>query len=366
MAVYVEYKPRRILNVYKHCDGGWFWNRYSANPYVGCEYGCNYCYLRSRKYTPYENPEEFKRIIKVKVNAPELLERELSRVKVDILGLGFYQPVEAKYRLLRKMLKICLEKGFPLHMNEKSTMLLEDVDLLREISRRSWLAVSFSLITLREDLRVFEPRTPSPWERIETIRQLSKEGIHVGIAMIPILPYVYDDEENIETVVREVKRAGGKYVIAGCLTLDRNVYNAYLPVLRKVHPEATRKTMELYAERYEPPPSYQAEIGGKVKEICIKHGIDYRLKRPEKIYPKRLRLNRKLAADFYLKAYELELQGQKHRAWAYRKAAWVLDDLEKPVEEIYSEKGLKGLLEIPSVGRSIAEKISVYINSLNT
>ncbi len=362
MVLYVEYKPRRVLNVYKHCDGGWFWNRYSTNPYVGCEYGCNYCYLRSKRYTPYENPEDFKRIVKVKTNTPELLEKALSKVKVDILGLGFYQPVEKKYRLLRRMLEICLEKGFPVHMNEKSTMLLEDVDLLKEISRKSWLAVSFSLITLKEDIKVFEPRAPDPWERIEAIKQLSKEGIHVGIAMIPILPYMYDDEENIEEVVKEVKRAGGKYVIAGCLTLDSNVYRAYMAVLRKVSPEAAAKTAELYAGRYEPPPSYRAEIGRKAKEICIRQGVDYRLRRPEKIYPESLRLNRRIAADFYLRAYELELQGQRHKAWAYRKAAWTLDDLEMPLEEVYHERGLKGLIELPSIGRKIAEQITSYIN----
>ena len=363
MAVYVEYKPRRILNVYKHCDGGWFWNRYSANPYVGCEYGCNYCYLRSRKYTQYANPEDFKRIIKVKVNAPELLEKELRKVEVDIIGLGFYQPVEKKYRLIRRMLKICLEKGFPVHMNEKSTMLLEDIDLLKEISRKSWLAVSFSLISLKDDIRMFEPKAPSPWERIEAIKQLSKEGIHVGIAMIPILPYIYDNKENIEAVIKEVKHAGGKYVIAGCLTLGSNVYKAYMPILRKINPEAAKKTSKLYADGYGPPFSYQAEIGRKVKEICLKQCVDYRLRRPINIYPKSYRLNKKIAADFYLKAYELELQEQKHKAWAYRKAAWTLDDLDNPIENIYSEKGLKGILELPSIGRSIAEKIVEYVTN---
>ncbi len=88
MAVeYQLYRPKRVLNKYKRADH-WFWTRYTAHPYMGCQHGCEYCYWRESKYCPYPDPEDFSRLIKVKINAPELLRKELSKVPVDVVGLG--------------------------------------------------------------------------------------------------------------------------------------------------------------------------------------------------------------------------------------------------------------------------------------
>jgi len=84
---YVPYQPKRILNVHKHVDGGWFWTKYSAHPYVGCQEGCVYCYWRDEKYDMLARDlaaqqflDPFSQYIKVKTNAAELLREELSRV----------------------------------------------------------------------------------------------------------------------------------------------------------------------------------------------------------------------------------------------------------------------------------------------
>ena len=69
---FIPYKPKTILNKAKRADH-WFWTRYSAYPYLGCQHGCEFCYCREQKFSPYDDPADFSHVIKVKENAPDLL-----------------------------------------------------------------------------------------------------------------------------------------------------------------------------------------------------------------------------------------------------------------------------------------------------
>jgi DNA repair photolyase len=102
-AEFVLCQPKPILNRGKRADH-WFWSWYSAYPYEGCQHGCEFCYCREEKYYPYEDPRDFACRVQVKENAPDLLRRAPSRVLVDLVGTGDYQPAERKYGLSRKML----------------------------------------------------------------------------------------------------------------------------------------------------------------------------------------------------------------------------------------------------------------------
>jgi len=366
---YIEYKPRRVLNVYKHCDGAWFWNRYSANPYVGCEYGCEYCYFRAKRYFRFD--WDFSEVIKVKVNAPILLRKELSKVKKDITMLGFYQPVEVKYRLIRSMLEVCAELGFPVHMNEKSDLILRDLDVLKEINERSWACVTFSIITKRKSLRIWEPKAPSVEKRFEAMKEISGAGITTGTALIPVLPFIYDDDENIEEIVRETAESGGKYVIGGSLTLGSPLTEHYLSILRENWPDLVEPTVNLFSswkkgrEKADypkvgdvPDPTYQAKLGRKVKEICERYGLSDRIERPLHIYPPEIRSNKAVANYLFERTYRLELEGAPpHKIWAYRKAAWTIDEMEISLKNLLDERGFNGLLSLPNVGKKIAKEI---------
>jgi len=146
MAVtYVPYKAKKLLNTYKHIDGGWFWNKYSAYPYVGCQFGCEFCYEREPKYLPFPDPDDFDKVIKIKLNAPELLRKELSRVPVDLISIGDYQPAEKEFRLSRQLLEVAFETGFPVLILERSPLVTKDLDLIEAISKRSFAAALFSI-----------------------------------------------------------------------------------------------------------------------------------------------------------------------------------------------------------------------------
>lgn len=365
---YKLYKPKTILNTQRHCDGGWFWNKYSAFPYLGCEWGCEYCYWRGEKYNPHKasrDPEvpkyddPFSEYIKVKEGAPELLRKALKDKPPDLIYLDNYQPVDSKYLYTRKMLEVCHELGFPVFINEKSPTLLRDLDILRKIGEKSYLNVGWSIITTRDDetRKVFEPRAPRISARFSAMRELAKDGITTGTVFMPILPFVYDDEENIEAVIRETKESGGQYVLDAGLTLDGSCKAHFYESLEDYDPNLVDKYEELYSDSDEPA-GRAAEVHRLVVKYCQRYEIDPHIRRPVNFYSEKLRINKKISGKFYLKARELQLSGRdKHREWAYRRAAWSLDDLEEGVENLYRERGIDGLIKIKGIGKSLAGRI---------
>jgi DNA repair photolyase len=148
---FVSYRPKTILNKHKRPDH-WFWTRYTAYPYKGCQHRCFFCYCRERRYCPFEDADlavrdDFGYVIQVKENAPDLLRRAVSRTPVDVVGTGDYQPAERKYKLSRRMLEVCLETGFPVSVLERSPLVLQDLDLLQDIDETAVTVVAFSIIS---------------------------------------------------------------------------------------------------------------------------------------------------------------------------------------------------------------------------
>ncbi len=371
--MYEVYKAQSILNVHKHCDGGWFWSKYSASPYTGCEFGCTYCYARQMKYNPYKTPsqstlvpmqDEFSEHIKIKQNAIELFKRQLSKQPKDLINLDSHQPVDAKYGYARQMLEVCADLEFPVFVNEKSPLLLRDLDVLEKIGKTSHLNVGWSIIGTEDDAvkAAFEPKSPSFKARFEAMHKLSEHGIFTGTVFMPILPFLYDTEDHIEKVVKKTKESGGKYVLEGGLTLAGQCKTYFYQALAAFDSQLIPKYDELYSN---PKHITQeiARIHNIVAENCQKQGLTPYIPRAVGFYPKEQQINRKIAEKFYLEAREMQLSGAGgYREWAYRKAAWALDDLVRSVEDIFCHKGLEGLKAIQGIGDSLAKKIEACIN----
>jgi len=130
--------------------------------FVGCIR--QYCYCRERKYCPFDDPNDFSYVIKVKENAPELLRRALSRLPVDVVITGDYQPAERRFQVSRRMLEVSLELGFPVSVLERSPLVLRDLDLLKEINQRAPSVVFFSMI--------WAPDSPT-YERVRQMENLA-------------------------------------------------------------------------------------------------------------------------------------------------------------------------------------------------
>ncbi len=363
-----EYRARQIVNVHHHVDAPWFWDKYSAHPYIGCRSGCEFCYLRGSRYLSQRDPDTFDTLIQVKINAVELLQKELSRLDPEVIACGdWQQPTEDRYRLSRGMLEVVRDLGFPLFIVERSPLLTRDLDLLMEINRQAWVGVVFSMSNVDPTLKqAFEPRSPGIKRRLQAMEKLANAGILVGTSLMPIIPFVGDDESHLEDAVRATKDHGGSFVLGGGLTMEGVQAERMLEAARRLEPALEARWRELYdwevggKPNYGPPQAYNARLGLLLRELCARHGLMNRM--PRYVAPGPLAVNKRIAERLFLKTYDLELEGAKeYRIWAYRKAAWTVDEWPESVGELYQARGEAGLRELPGIGKSLAGEIARWL-----
>ena len=366
---YQEYRPRKIVNVHKHVDGPWFWNKYSAHPYIGCRSGCEFCYLRGERYLRNRDPDTFDTLIQVKMNAAELLARELDRLEPEVIACGdWQQPAEDRYRLSRSMLEVVLEAGFPLFVVERSPLLARDQDLLVEINRRMWVGVVISISNLDRDLKqAFEPRSPGVKRRLETMSALADAGILVGTALMPIIPFVEDNEALLNETVQATADYGGTFVLGGGLTMDGVQADRTLEAARAFDAGMEGKWRELYnwesdgRPNYGPPREYASRIGRTVRELTSRHGLSDRM--PRYIPQSPLGINKRIAERLFLTTYDLELElASSSRIWAYRRAAWTVDEMQESIADLNEAKGEAGLRELPGIGSRLSDLIANWLS----
>ncbi len=364
---YKEYKARKIVNIHKYVDGPWFWGKYTAHPYVGCRSGCEFCYSRGSRYLR-RDPETFDTLIGVKTNAVELLRRELPSLAREIIAVGdWQQPAESRYRLSRGMLEVVRDLGFPLFIIERSPFLVRDLDLLEDINERAWVGVLFSISNVDPALkRAFEPRSSGVKSRLRAMEKLASAGITVGTAMMPVIPVVGDDEKHLEDMIIATKDHGGSCVLSGGLTMDGVQAERTLAAARRFDPTLEAQWREMYGwekdgkPNYGPPGAYNARLGLLVRELCAKHGLLDRM--PRYVAPGPLAVNKRIAERLFLKTYDLELeQAKEYRLWAYRKAAWTVDEWPESIADIHQARGEAGLRELPGIGKSLASVIAKWL-----
>ena len=162
---------------------------YALNPYVGCRHSCVYCYAKfMKRFSGHKEP--WGKFVDVKINAPELLEREVRKKKVGRVWISGvcdpYQPLERKYMITRKCLGILAEVGWPFTIQTKSPLVLRDLEIIR---RSKDAEVCFTITTADERIRkIFESAAPTSAKRIEALERLHSEGIRTLAMIAPILP----------------------------------------------------------------------------------------------------------------------------------------------------------------------------------
>ena len=191
----------------------------------------------------------------------------------------------------------------------------------------------------------------------------ARAGFLTGTCFMPILPGLCDEDANLEAVVRWTADHGGKFILASSLTLADQQKNYFYKVLSESFPDL----LSLYQHLY-PPSSYAPRdypwhnIALRIRELCEKYGIRDRIPRP--IIPgDKHALNKRIVEKLADKVYEMEIHQEPDiRIWAYRKAAWAIEDLEQDIRLVYQTMGLKGLQNIPNVGPFLGNTIEKMLN----
>ncbi|MFM0323926.1 PA0069 family radical SAM protein [Caballeronia glebae] len=194
----------------------------SLNPYRGCEHGCIYCFARpTHSYLGLSPGLDFESRIYAKINAPELLERELAKpnYEPEPIALGVntdaYQPVERDLQLTRRVIRVLHDCGHPFAAITKSSLIERDIDLLAPMAERGQMMAAITVTTLDADIaRTLEPRAATPSRRLRTIRTLAEAGIPVGVSIAPVIPFVTEpDMERVLEACAEAGATSASYIV---------------------------------------------------------------------------------------------------------------------------------------------------------
>ena len=296
---------RSVLNG-PETTGMGFW---SVNPYVGCAFGCAYCYARYTHRWVLDrganaNPDRddlqsardslppwlaFERRIFVKQNAADVLrralrhgsEKHLSLLAGDTIVIGTatdpYQPAERRFRVTRSVLEVLAEHpGLSVCIITKSPLITRDIDLLRRIHPHSSLSIHLSLISLdRELARRLEPRAPTPEARLRALARLRENDIETGINVMPVLPAITDHPDALERLVKAVGERGASYVNACALRLRSTAKSRYLPFIEREFPHLAKRYWATYAFDDKVSATYAERLRARMRRLCERYGVSY-------------------------------------------------------------------------------------------
>jgi len=272
----VEYREEPCRSALNRVQGMGF--KWSLNPYMGCVHRCTFCYVRAfERRADRPSDDRYGTSIRVKTNIAEVLRKELARPswQREAIALGAatdpYQPAEGRYKLSRACIEIVGASGSPLRIITRGPMIVRDLDVLVEASRRADISVTFSIPTLDVDIwRKTEPGTAPPHQRLRALKELVDAGVHVGVGMAPILPGLSDRPELLEDVVRAARAAGATGVWANLLYLKPGTKEHYLRALERDWPELLPEYERLYGRK-----AYidSSEVRAEVRALTTKHGI---------------------------------------------------------------------------------------------
>jgi DNA repair photolyase len=230
-------------------------------------------------YMDMDAGRDFETKIVVKVNAPEVLRRQLAakRWKGEHIAMGTgtdpYQRAEGRYKLMPRIIQALTDYRNPFSILTKGTLILRDLDLLVEAARVAEVATALSIGTLDEDAwRRSEPGTPHPRKRVEAVAALNAAGVPCGVLMAPILPGITDDPAQLREVVRACIDAGATHVSPILLHLRPVVKDVFMDWLAEEYPDLLPRYERMYARSAYAASATHNELGSKVSGIVRELG----------------------------------------------------------------------------------------------
>ncbi len=371
------------------------------NPYQGCYHNCSYCFGKSDEYFMHKDYGER---IRVKINAPELLEeylkkkgfipynRDKTSTLVDYISYSnndiksslppkfvismfgnvcdVYQPAEKKVEITRKLLQIAYDYGFPVRLLTKSNLVLRDIDLLKKIHQDSYARVAITVTLYDEEMqKIFEPNASLTSERFDTVKRLRENGISSGIYITPVIPFIGDSSENLSQIISKAKEVNAEFIISGGLTLSlgRNKQE-FMDSIKTHFPEYLERFKLLYDnnDKYGQPNSKIAESYNlldpikKGYELCKRNNMFFY--EPRIIPEGQINTNLLIATALYRIAFLQEkiYKSEEINIKEYHKAAKYCELLPQDISSMTN-----GEIQTLPFSRDITDIISEIVDTNN-
>ena len=276
----MDYIPAKHI-LLRSKSTAWFGTDHTVNLYRGCCHGCLYCDSRSDCY---RNPD-FDRVT-AKSNALRILRDELARkVRPAFIAMGAmsdpYNPFEEELLLTRHALELIDAYDCGVSVDTKSDLIVRDIDLYQSIQAHSPVICKLTVTTVDEDLAAkVEPRAPSPAQRLAAIRSLAQAGLFCGVLLMPVLPFLEDQHEQVLAVVDRSADAGAKFIYPGFgVTMRQGQREYFLRELDRAFPgeHLSRRYLARYGDRYRCPSPRARELWEVFAARCRERGLLYQM-----------------------------------------------------------------------------------------
>lgn len=275
----MELIPAKQILSQRTYNENWFGTNYNMNIYKGCSHGCIYCDSRSECY----GIETFDKV-RGKDKAIDIINTELkAKRKKGVIATGAmsdpYNPLEKEYNYTRKALELIDLYNFGVAIATKSELITRDIDILKSITTHSPVIVKITITTSEDDLsKKIEPKVSLPSKRFEAIKMLSQNGIFTGILLMPVLPFIADNEKNIINIINQAADSGARFIYPYFgVTLRQGQREYFYSKLDENFKGIKNKYIEEYGFSYECSSVRSKELWKIFKTECDKKGILYKM-----------------------------------------------------------------------------------------
>ena len=250
---------------------------FMVNPYIGCRFGCKYCYASFMGRFVGKKVADWGEYVYPKINAPQLLTKEIER-KLPDKGKGKeiffssvtdpYQGLEVKYRLTRQCLEVLADWGFAgtLSILTKSNLVTRDIDILKRFRN----AIVGLTVTSADDgiSRYFEKYAPAVTDRFEALKKLNQAGIKTYAFIGPLLPHFVADETGLEKVFQKLVEAGTKDIYVEHLNLSGYIRGRLMDEMKGTDKDIVAK---FYSSQSK---AYREDLEKLVKKLVEKYKMN--------------------------------------------------------------------------------------------
>lgn len=275
----MEYIPAKTILSGYAANNAWFGVNYNMNIYKGCCHGCIYCDSRSECY----RVENFD-TVRAKDKALAIIARELkAKRRTGVVGTGAmsdpYNPFEREHRLTRGALELIDGRRFGVSIATKSDLVTRDIDVLQRIKTHSPVLVKITVTAADDGLcRKIEPNVAPASRRFAAVRELAAGGIFAGILLMPVLPFIEDNEENIGAIIGQAAASGARFIFPALgVTLRQNQREWFYHKLDALFPGTRQQYIRQYGNAYQCPSPRAKELWRLFGKECAAAGLLYKM-----------------------------------------------------------------------------------------